>query len=148
MKEKVARVELPKLAEFARLATPLARFGKVGRAASNRRQRLRQQPRRGDCCRRCTARQFRCWRARARGGTSHRQILDGIEVMEHKQAHHLLFQLLAASSVSSEGVRDMELRIDHRLHLSRDDRESSAEPLFRDLAEFTGKTLARKYPRA
>jgi len=68
--------------------------------------------------------------------------------MEHKQAHHLLFQLLAASSVSSEGVRDMELRIDHRLHLSRDDRESSAEPLFRDLAEFTGKTLARKYPRA
>jgi hypothetical protein len=27
-------VELPQLAEFARLATPLARFGKVGRAAS------------------------------------------------------------------------------------------------------------------
>jgi hypothetical protein len=25
---------LPQLAEFARLATPLARFGKVGRAAS------------------------------------------------------------------------------------------------------------------
>ena len=27
-------MELPQLAEFARLATPLARFGKVGRAAS------------------------------------------------------------------------------------------------------------------
>lgn len=81
-------------------------------------------------------------------GTSHRQILDGIEVMERKQAHQLLFQLLAASSVSSEGVRDMELRIDRHLRLSRDDRESSAEPLFRDLAEFTGKALARKYPPA
>jgi hypothetical protein len=27
-------MELPQLAEFARLGTPLARFGKVGRAAS------------------------------------------------------------------------------------------------------------------
>src|SRR5467141_339474 len=33
-KEKVSCGELPELAETARLATPLARFGKVGRAAS------------------------------------------------------------------------------------------------------------------
>ena len=33
-------MELPQLAEFARLATPLARFGKVGRAASKQRVSL------------------------------------------------------------------------------------------------------------
>jgi hypothetical protein len=37
-------MELPQLAEFARLATPLARFGKVGRAASKQRVRLSEQP--------------------------------------------------------------------------------------------------------
>jgi hypothetical protein len=39
-------VELPQLAEFARLATPLARFGKVGRAASKQRVGSPNLPRR------------------------------------------------------------------------------------------------------
>jgi hypothetical protein len=35
MKEKMVCGDLFQLAEFARLATPLARFGKVDRAATN-----------------------------------------------------------------------------------------------------------------
>jgi len=37
-------MELPQLAEYARLATPLARFGKVGRAASKQRVGVRVPP--------------------------------------------------------------------------------------------------------
>jgi hypothetical protein len=32
-------------------------------------------------------------------GTSHRQILDGLEVMERRRAHRLLFQHLAATAL-------------------------------------------------
>ena len=35
MKEKVVCENLPQLADFVRLATPLARFGKVDRTATN-----------------------------------------------------------------------------------------------------------------
>src|SRR5260370_25798701 len=35
MKEQAGRVKLPRFAEFARLASPLARFGKVDRTATN-----------------------------------------------------------------------------------------------------------------
>ncbi len=47
-------------------------------------------------------------------GPSHRQILDGLEVMERKQPHHLLFQFLSANVVPSS-LQRMEERIE-RVH--------------------------------
>jgi len=76
-------------------------------------------------------------------GTSHRQILDGIEVMERKQAHRLLFALLSSMKTSTEELREMELRVEKHLALPSNSREAGAEPLFRCLAEFTAKVLAR-----
>jgi acyl-CoA dehydrogenase len=39
-------------------------------------------------------------------GTSHRQMLDGLEVMQHKGAHRLLFQHLAGESTGGAAARD------------------------------------------
>lgn len=80
-------------------------------------------------------------------GTSHRQILDGIEVMERKQAHRMLFKLLAAAMAPTKDLREMESRVEEHLRFSGEEREATAEPLFRSLAEFAARTLARKYSR-
>ncbi|MGA2811857.1 MAG: acyl-CoA dehydrogenase family protein [Candidatus Acidiferrum sp.] len=77
-------------------------------------------------------------------GTSHRQILDGLEVMERKHAHKLLFRRLAEITPSKE-LRDMESEVDEHLKLPPEQREAVAEPLFRRFAVLTGETLARKY---
>ncbi len=50
-------------------------------------------------------------------GTSHRQILDGLEVMERKHAHKLLFQRLAEIAPSKE-LRDMESEVEQHLEAS------------------------------
>ncbi len=76
-------------------------------------------------------------------GTSHRQILDGLEVMERKRAHQLLFRRLA-EIVPSEELHDMESEVEQHLKLPAEKREAFAEPLFRKLAIFTAETLARK----
>jgi acyl-CoA dehydrogenase len=76
-------------------------------------------------------------------GTSHRQILDGLEVMERKGAHRMLFRRLAEIAPSNE-LQDMESEVEQHLKLSPAEREALAEPLFRRLAAFTGETLARK----
>jgi alkylation response protein AidB-like acyl-CoA dehydrogenase len=76
-------------------------------------------------------------------GTSHRQILDGIEVMERKRAHKLLFQRLAEIAPSKE-LQDMESEVEQHLRLPAQEREALAEPIFRKLAVFTAETLARK----
>ncbi len=44
-------------------------------------------------------------------GTSHRQILDGLEVMERKRAHKLLFRRLAEIAPSQE-LHDVESEVD------------------------------------
>lgn len=75
-------------------------------------------------------------------GTSHRQILDGLEVMERKAAHHLLLQHLS-SRVSPEAAGQMRAQIEQVLALPPEERQIAAEPLFRDLAAFTGEALAR-----
>ncbi len=80
-------------------------------------------------------------------GTSHRQILDGLEVMERKQAHRMLFELLAATIGSTEDLQEMKSRVEQHLRLPGEEREAAAEPLFRNLAEFAAKGLARKYSR-
>ncbi len=76
-------------------------------------------------------------------GTSHRQILDGMEVMERKQAHKLLFRRLEEIAPSKK-LRDMESEVEQHLRLPSEEREAFAEPLFKRLAAFTAETLARK----
>jgi acyl-CoA dehydrogenase len=76
-------------------------------------------------------------------GTSHRQILDGLEVMERKRAHQLLFRRLAEIASSKE-LQEMESEVEQHLNLPTEKREAFAEPLFRKLAIFTAETLARK----
>lgn len=73
-------------------------------------------------------------------GPSHRQILDGLEVMERKNAHHLLFQSLAAM-VPASALQEIEARVARHLALSRTEKEAGAEAIFADLAMFTANAL-------
>ncbi len=73
-------------------------------------------------------------------GTPHRQILDGLEVMERKHAHKLLFAHLAESAPATE-LKEMESEVQRLLNLPADQKEAQAEPLFRRLALFTANHL-------
>jgi alkylation response protein AidB-like acyl-CoA dehydrogenase len=73
-------------------------------------------------------------------GPAHRQMLDGLEVMERKQAHRLLLQSLSAS-VDASALQGMDARIEQHLALPRDEKEAGAEELFSDLAAFTADAL-------
>jgi alkylation response protein AidB-like acyl-CoA dehydrogenase len=73
-------------------------------------------------------------------GPSHRQILDGLEVMERKHVHHLLFQSLLAAAASS-ALQNMEARIERHLALAREEKEAGAEAIFAELAAFTADAL-------
>jgi acyl-CoA dehydrogenase len=77
-------------------------------------------------------------------GPSHRQMLDGLEVMERKHAHHLLLQSLSAN-VGAADLQKMETRIDRHLALSREEKEAGAEALFAELATFTADALTISY---
>jgi alkylation response protein AidB-like acyl-CoA dehydrogenase len=74
-------------------------------------------------------------------GTSHRQMLDGLEVMQRKGAHRLLFQQLAGRA-SEASLRAMEARVERQLGLSEVDREGTLEKLFYDLASLTADSLS------
>jgi hypothetical protein len=76
-------------------------------------------------------------------GTSHRQMLDGLEVMERKRAHRMLFRRLAEIAPSKE-LHDLESEVEQHLKLPSEEREALGEPLFRRLAAFTAETLACK----
>jgi alkylation response protein AidB-like acyl-CoA dehydrogenase len=76
-------------------------------------------------------------------GTPHRQILDGIEVMEQKEAHLLLLSHLAPYSDATE-IDQWGQRISGHLGLSQDEKEAQAESLFSDLAAFTANRLLYK----
>jgi len=78
-------------------------------------------------------------------GTSHRQILDGMEVMERKQTHKLLFQELMRIAPAPE-LNELESEIDQLFKLPAAEKEAQAEALFRRLATFTADHLSRKYP--
>ena len=67
-------------------------------------------------------------------GPAHRQILDGLEVMERKHAHRLLFQSLAGS-VDASALQRMEARVEQLLALPREEKEAGAEALFGELAQ-------------
>jgi len=73
-------------------------------------------------------------------GTPHRQILDGLEVMERKGAHRLLFQHLAATA-DPQALEEVATRVEDHLALPAEEREAHAEAIFRDLAAFTAGTL-------
>lgn len=75
-------------------------------------------------------------------GTSHRQMLDGLEVMQRKGAHRLLFQHLAGK-VPEPQLREMEARVERQLALAEAEREATLEKLFADLASFTADALSR-----
>jgi alkylation response protein AidB-like acyl-CoA dehydrogenase len=76
-------------------------------------------------------------------GTSHRQILDGLEVIERKQAHRLLFLRLAEIAPPKE-LNDIASEVERHLKLPPEEREALGEPLFRRLAAFTAQALACK----
>jgi len=76
-------------------------------------------------------------------GTPHRQILDGLEVMERKGAHLLLFDYLK-NHVSKTTLETMRARVEAHLKLPKMQRQAMAEPLFNDLALFTMNALAKK----
>jgi acyl-CoA dehydrogenase len=75
-------------------------------------------------------------------GTSHRQILDGMEVMERKRAHKLLFGRLEEYALSKE-VEEIEEEVERHLKLPTEKREALAEGVFRRLAIFTAESLSR-----
>ena len=74
-------------------------------------------------------------------GTSHRQILDGMEVIERKQAHKMLFQHLRNNAPTNE-LKAMESEVEHHLKLPTDEKEAHAEALFRQLAIFVADKLS------
>jgi acyl-CoA dehydrogenase len=76
-------------------------------------------------------------------GTSHRQILDGLEVMERKQAHKMLFEQLAKIAPAKE-VQELESEVQRHLKLPAEEKEAQSEALFRRLAVFTAEKLAAR----
>ncbi len=76
-------------------------------------------------------------------GTSHGQILDGLEVMERKRAHKMLFRRLGEIAPSEE-VQGMESEVEHHLKLPSEEKEAHGEALFRRLVALPAETLARK----
>jgi alkylation response protein AidB-like acyl-CoA dehydrogenase len=75
-------------------------------------------------------------------GTPHRQILDGMEMMERKRAHYLLADYLLKKGCVSAGFSDCLTEVDCWLAQPAEERERDAEPIFRRLAEETAYALA------
>ncbi len=76
-------------------------------------------------------------------GTPHRQMLDGLEVMERKGAHRLLLRHVEPWA-DPTALREMEARIEAHLKLDPEEKEAQIERLFRDLASFTARVLRSK----
>jgi alkylation response protein AidB-like acyl-CoA dehydrogenase len=75
-------------------------------------------------------------------GTAHRQLLDALEVIERKQAHHTLFEYVGRPARLREAVD----AIDVHLQLSAEQRERDWEPLGASLARLTAEALSQKLP--
>lgn len=74
-------------------------------------------------------------------GTAHRQILDGLEVIQRFSSHRQLFDRLR-STADRQALADIEARVVRHLALPNDAQEAEAEPLFTALARFAAHTLA------
>jgi alkylation response protein AidB-like acyl-CoA dehydrogenase len=76
-------------------------------------------------------------------GTPHRQILDGLEAMQRKQAHELLFRHLAASTDPHQ-LEDTAAQVEALLALPQEEKEAQAEAVFKQLAVFSAEALQRR----
>jgi acyl-CoA dehydrogenase len=75
-------------------------------------------------------------------GTPHRQILDGLEVMDRKRAHHALADYLLEKRCLTPGFSACLADVDQWLSRPQEERERVAEPIFRRLAVETARALA------
>jgi alkylation response protein AidB-like acyl-CoA dehydrogenase len=78
-------------------------------------------------------------------GTAHRQLLDALEVIERKQAHHALIQYLDGTPGVAD-LRQLVQTIDAHLKLQAGERERTWEPLATRLAQATAEALVRRLP--
>jgi alkylation response protein AidB-like acyl-CoA dehydrogenase len=76
-------------------------------------------------------------------GTPHRQMLDGLEVLERKGAHKLLFQHLEPIA-NTKTLAQVAEQIERHLALPSAEKEAQIEEPFRDLAHFTARALQSK----
>jgi alkylation response protein AidB-like acyl-CoA dehydrogenase len=79
-------------------------------------------------------------------GTSHRQVLDGLEAMERKRAHKTLFQHLGDTAPTKD-LAGMEAEVEQHLKRPANEKEANAEVLFRRLAVLAADKLSLKYPQ-
>jgi len=75
-------------------------------------------------------------------GTAHRQLLDALEVIERKKAHHILFEYLERPAEMKETLD----AIDAHLQLPAEQRERDWEPLGTRLAKLTAELLSEELP--
>jgi len=73
-------------------------------------------------------------------GTPHRQILDGLEVMQRKQAHEQLFKRLAPTA-APQTFEEAVAQVEALMALPQEEREAQAEAVFSNLAAFCAETL-------
>jgi alkylation response protein AidB-like acyl-CoA dehydrogenase len=73
-------------------------------------------------------------------GTPHRQMLDGLEVMERKRVHEALFEQLAPYA-HPQALEETAAKVEGLLALPALEREAQSEGVFQDLAQFTAETL-------
>ncbi len=73
-------------------------------------------------------------------GPPHRQILDGLEVMERKSAHLMLFEHLMPF-VEPEQMQEVTARMERWLLMPQDEKEANAQTEFNILAQFTADAL-------
>lgn len=78
-------------------------------------------------------------------GTAHRQLLDALEVIERKQAHHALLAF-AEQGAARPDLRQIVQEIDAHLSLGAEPREYGWEPLGRRLAQTTAAALLDAMP--
>jgi alkylation response protein AidB-like acyl-CoA dehydrogenase len=76
-------------------------------------------------------------------GTPHRQILDGLEAMQRKQAHELLFKHLSAYA-DPHRLEETATQVETLLALPQDEKEAQAEAVFRQLAAFSADTMQHR----
>ncbi|MGB9674466.1 MAG: acyl-CoA dehydrogenase family protein [Anaerolineales bacterium] len=76
-------------------------------------------------------------------GTPHRQILDGLEVMERKHVHETLFDELSPYA-HPQALEETAAQVEALLSLPLPEREAQAEGVFQSLAQFSAKTLYHK----
>lgn len=76
-------------------------------------------------------------------GPPHRQMLDGLEVMQKRAAHHGLLDHIAPYA-DAPAVAVLRAKIDAHLMLAEAEREARIAPLFEELAACVAQACARK----